>query len=43
MFWKFCVCVGTDGAEELGRLDSNRFYEVVEKMDNLHQEGNYIR
>lgn len=27
-----------DGAEELSRLDSNRFYEVVEKMDDLHQE-----
>lgn len=27
-----------DGAEELGRLDSNRFYEVVERMDDLHQE-----
>lgn len=32
----------TDGAEELGRLDSNRFYEVVEKMDDLHQEGSYL-
>jgi len=39
-FWGICALFDeTDGAEELGRLDSNRFFEVVEKMDDLHQEG----
>ena len=31
----------TDDADEMARLDSNRFHEVVGVLDELHNDGNF--
>lgn len=40
IFW-YNIRLETDDADEMARLDSNRFHEVVGVLDELHNDGNF--